>query len=76
MKTPLSHEQMMMIIDRARRERNAVVAEVVTALPRKALVWISTSAEKFRQARAMMHKTSRASGQTTQLRYFGASVSI
>ena len=76
MKTPLSHEQMMTITDRATRERNAVVAEVVTALAHKALAWISTSAEKFRQARALMQKTSRARGETTQLRYFGASVSI
>lgn len=53
MKTYLTYDQLTMIIERATRERNAAVAELITTLPRKALAWAAQGVEKFRQVRAM-----------------------
>lgn len=76
MKNPVSHDQMIMIVERATRERNAAVAALVAALPRRAIAWMATSADKFRQARAATQSSHHLRGLSTHLRYFGASANL
>jgi hypothetical protein len=75
MKTPVSHDQMRLIIERATRERNAAVAELVAAIARQAIAWLATSAAKLRQARVMAQSARHSSQQNTHLRHFGVSAS-
>ena len=47
MNTPISHEQMMIILERGKRERNAAMREIFTSLPAKALDSAANAFEKF-----------------------------
>lgn len=76
MKPVLSHEQMMLIIERATRERNAAVAELVATLPRKLIAALARSAEAFRQLRDSAQRGRQADGELIHLRCSGASTSI
>ena len=68
MKNDLTYDQLTMLIERATRERNAAVSELVTTLPGKILAWAAQGAEKFRQARAV--------NVTAPMKAFGGSASI
>lgn len=47
MNTPISQEQMMTLLERGKRERNAAIREIFTTLPAKALDWAANTFEKF-----------------------------
>ncbi|MCB1965846.1 hypothetical protein [Accumulibacter sp.] len=49
MKTPLSHDQMNMIMERAHRERNAAIRDLFATLPGKLLDLASAGFEKLAQ---------------------------
>ena len=47
MKTPLSHEQMTMIVERATRERNAALSDFIATFADKVLDATARGFEKF-----------------------------
>lgn len=53
MNTTLTDEQMMILMERAHRERNAVLRQTMGAIVRKPLEWTTRAVEALREAISM-----------------------